>query len=94
MNDQDIIRDLRSQLRAKDLKLEDLRHKKNQKIKQRQNTMNELKTRPLQEGFRKLAEENKKLRRRVERQEIELRRLRHENANWLKAFNHYQKEQN
>ncbi len=77
-----------------DQELKDLRSKKNQKIKRLQGTINELKNRPLYEGFRKLSEENKQLRRRVERQEIELQRLKHENANWLKFFNHYQKEQN
>jgi len=77
-----------------DQELKDLRSKKNQKIKRLQGTINELKNRPLHEGFRKLSEENKQLRRRVERQEIELQRLKHENANWLKFFNHYQKEQN
>ena len=76
-----------------DQELKELRAKKNQKIKRLQGTINELKSRPLHEGQRKLAEENKQLRRRIERQEIELRRLRHENANWLKFFNHYQKEQ-
>ena len=105
MNDQDIIRDLRSQLKAKDIKLEDsvedLRRKKNEKIQQRQKVINELRRRPIQEGFRKVVGQNKQLekeiktlRQRIDRQETELNRLRHENANWLKAFNHYQKEQN
>ena len=108
MSEEDIIRDLRSQLRAKDLKLQDLRHKKNQQMKHLRNEINKLKTQPLHAGFQKLVEENKQLRqenknhrRQIERQEIEHRKLRHENANWLKFFNlhvdqdvyvHYQKE--
>jgi len=99
MTEEDTIRDLRSQLRAKDLKLEDLRHKKNQQIKHLKNEINKLKAEPLHAGFQKLVEENERLRqdnknhrRQIERQEIEHRKLRDENANWLKYFNHYQKE--
>lgn len=77
-----------------DQQLQELRTKKNHQIKRLQGTINQLKSRPIYEGHQKLADENKQLRRQIELQEIELERIRHENREWRKAFDYYQKEQN